>query len=125
MRIKTEWQLKQRGKGKKRMVITSKEMFSKSEKKFLDQVETIYGIEIERQFPLSYRFYDGRYKEHLFEIDGEKWHSSPVHKKRDSWKNKLAVKFGFNLHRIKLNSLKEVPIVLEENKELLEGIFKK
>ena len=97
---------------------------SKSEKFFLDIIESVYSIKIERQFLLDHRFFDGRYGEHLIEVDGERWHSLPEHKSRDAYKEQIAKKYGFQLHRIRLNSIKNVPEALETYKPLLEEIFR-
>jgi len=98
-------------------------IFSKSEKFFLDTVESMYGVTIERQFVLSSRYYDGRFGDHLLEIDGSRWHSKPSDKRRDVLKDKLAVKYGFQLHRIKLDRLRDVPMAIEQSKPLLDEIF--
>jgi very-short-patch-repair endonuclease len=110
-----------RCKGKKRFF--KHDLFSQSEKNFLDQLELIYGVKIERQFALHYRFYDGRWKDVLLEIDGYKWHSKKKAILRDKYKDSIAKKFGFRIFRISLNNIREIPKVLEENKLLLEEIF--
>jgi very-short-patch-repair endonuclease len=90
----------------------------------LDICESVYGIKIERQYILGSRFYDGRYGNHLLEIDGVKWHSKPDAIVRDQLKEQIAKKFGFELHRIILNKIEEVPAVLVQYKALLDEIFK-
>ena len=109
-----------KGKGKK---FLGKDLSSESERLFLDQIETIYNIKIERQFCLHYRFFDGRYKNFLLEIDGKHWHTKRSAILRDKWKEMIAEKNGFKLYRIELNNRREIPIVLEKNKTLLEEIF--
>ena len=42
---------------------------------------------------------------------------------RDNFKESSAKKYGFSLYRIKLNSSKEIPKVLELNKQIFESIF--
>jgi hypothetical protein len=109
-----------RGKGKK---FLGSDLSSESEKLFLDQLESIYNIKIERQFRLHYRFFDGRYKNCLLEIDGKKWHSKQKDILRDKWKDMIAIRNGFKLYRIELNNRREIPIALEKNKQILEEIF--
>jgi len=111
---------KLKGKGKK---FLGCDFSSESEKLFLDQLEIIYNIKIERQFCLHYRFFDGRYNNCLLEIDGRKWHSKKKDVLRDKWKEMIAIRNGFKLYRIELNNKKEIPIALEKNKLLLEEIF--
>lgn len=114
--------LRNRGKGKQAFV--TNHLHSQSEKFFLDVVEAIYGVKIERQYLLGSRFYDGRFGDHLLEIDGYRWHSRPKDRKNDELKDFIAKKFGFQIHRIRLNKTAEVPKALEQYKELLEEIFK-
>ena len=121
-RYRSVKRLRNRGKGKESF--TRGTLHSKSEKFFLDICESIYGIKIERQFLLGQRFYDGRFGEHLIEVDGARWHSRPKDKRNDELKNRIAEKYGFKIHRIKLNKTDEVPMALEEYKNLLDEIFK-
>ena len=98
-------------------------LHSKSEKFFLDTIEAVYDVKIERQFPLGSRYYDGRYGQHLIEVDGYRWHSQPDDKRRDALKDRIAKKYGFQIHRIRLNKSAEVPAVLEQYRPLLNEIF--
>ena len=121
-RYQSSKRLRNRGKGKEHFVTGT--LHSKSEKFFLDICESVYGVKIERQFLLGSRFYDGRFGNHLLEIDGSRWHSRPADRERDLLKERIAKKFGFELHRIRLNKTDEVPMALEQYKELLDEIFK-
>jgi very-short-patch-repair endonuclease len=98
-------------------------LHSQSEKFFLDVLESIYSIKIERQFMLGSRFYDGRFGTHLIEVDGLHWHSRPEDKRRDALKDRIAQKYGFQLHRIRLNRTADVPNALEQHKQVLDEIF--
>lgn len=121
-KIRSPKRLRDKGKGKEAFVRGN--LHSKSEKLFLDIVEVVYGVKIERQYLLGSRFYDGRFGDHLLEIDGLRWHSRPKDRKNDELKNFIAKKFGFKIHRIRLNKTDEVPMVLEQYKGLLDEIFK-
>ena len=111
---------KLRGIGKK---FLGSDLSSESERLFLDQLESIYNIKIERQFKLHYRYFDGRFENCLLEIDGKKWHSKKKDVLRDKWKEMIAIKNGFKLYRIELNNRREIPAALEKNKTVLEEIF--
>lgn len=56
---------------------------SDMEKKFIDLIEQIYGIDVERQVLMffetinSHRSFDGRYKNILIEFQGSYWHCDP------------------------------------------------
>jgi len=98
-------------------------MSSASEDAFLDAVETMFQVKVFRQFPLEYWFYDAQYGKVLFELDGFRWHSRPKQKKRDVKKDETAKKYGFTLHRIRLDRVRDVKKVIEENRQLLTEIF--
>lgn len=115
------WKLRKRGRGKRAFMAGT--LHSKSEKFFLDICESVYGVKIERQYMLGARFYDGRFGEHLIEVDGYHWHSRPEDRRRDELKDRIAKKFGFQLHRIRLNKTAEVPMALEQYKVILNEIF--
>jgi very-short-patch-repair endonuclease len=118
MRLKSAYRLRNRVIHKKFGI-----RVSMSETKFLDILEVLYNVKIERQFKLNHRYYDGRYGEYLIEVDGEKWHSKPKDQLRDKLKDKIAAKNGFKLCRIVLNSSRDIPKVLLHNSELLKELF--
>ena len=83
---------------------------SKSATSFLDKIEQYFNIHIEREFPIKYRYFDGRYKHFLIEVDGEYWHSDPNQKQIDTLKDTIARESGFTLIRCIVNNLKEVEL---------------
>ncbi len=97
---------------------------SDSEKLFLSLLEQKFNVIINKQFKIWGRFYDGQYKNILFEIDGTYWHSKLRQRKIDFKKDLNALKNGYQVIRIKLDSKEDVQKVFEENKLLLEQIFK-
>jgi very-short-patch-repair endonuclease len=121
-RVRQKWQLKKQVTRRKQKVKRTK-MSSASEEAFLDAVEAMFGVKVFRQFPLEYWFYDAQYGKVLFELDGFRWHSRPRQKRRDAKKDETAKRFGFTLHRIRLDRVRDIPRVLEENKQLLNEIF--
>jgi len=118
-RRKTYRQLRKKGSNK----VDPKELSSQSETMFLDMIEAIYKIRITRQFKLGYRYYDGQYGKILLELDGERWHRSDSHKKRDALKDSIAKRHGFTLYRIPLNRIRDIPKVIAEHRQLLDKIF--
>jgi len=108
-------------KRRKKKVI--KDMTSKSEKFILDSLESTYGIKIERQFKIGTKYFDARHGLNILEIDGTRWHSSKKDLKNDNFKDNIATRNGFTIYRIKLDRVKDVPKILEENKELFKKIF--
>lgn len=123
-KVREKWQLKKRVLHKK---VKAKHYFknsvSASETEFLNRVEKMFDVTINRQFPLEYWFYDGQYGMHLFEIDGTKFHSRPKSKKRDAVKDEVAKRYGFQLHRIKLDRVRDVTLAIMENTNTLNKIF--
>jgi very-short-patch-repair endonuclease len=120
-KLKSRWKLLKRGRGIRAVMIGT--LHSKSEKLFLDTLEAVFSVKIERQFMLDSRFFDGRFGEHLIEVDGFYWHSKPAAVRKDALKDHIAQKYGFKLHRIRLNKSSEVPMALEQYKTLLKEIF--
>jgi very-short-patch-repair endonuclease len=119
--IRSKKKLLNRGKGN--VAYMAQKLHSRSEKFLLDVLEAMYNIKIERQYPLGRRFYDGRWGDHLIEIDGSHWHDMPEMVKKDAAKDKLAAKFGFKIHRIRLDKKRDVPVILEQHKSLFDEIF--
>lgn len=93
---------------------------SKSANMFLLLVQETYGIEIEREYQLEGRFFDGKYKTVLFEIDGHYWHSTRKQRKIDNEKDAIARRNGFLLIRVTVNSVQEAKQRLDENKIILD-----
>jgi hypothetical protein len=80
---------------------------SKSETKFLNELEKILMIKFERQFLLENRLFDGKWKNMLVEIDCPFWHAGKQHE-NDILKNKIAKENGYKLFRYKCNRESEV-----------------
>ena len=120
-RLRSSTQLRRKGMGQKTYMNGG--LYSMSEKFFLDVVEQMYNVKIDRQYNLKNRYYDGRFGEHLLEIDGAHWHTKLKDRKRDYLKDKLAEQFGFKIHRIRLNKVRDVPMAIAQHKSLLDEIF--
>jgi hypothetical protein len=95
------------------------------ETEFFDKLERKYNIVIERQYELMGRYYDGRYKNILFESDGQFWHDHSIDKYwiDDTWKDLIADKYGFRLYRFEINSPYDINKILKDNKALFQSIF--
>lgn len=93
---------------------------SKSEIQFLNKLQEILNIEIERHYAITTKEYDGRYKNILFEVDGEYWHNMTHHKENDFIKDDLANANGYILFRFIVNEVSEI------HKRILEydGVIK-
>ena len=103
---------------------------SKCSTKFLDKIEMIFGCRIEREFEIRYgneankvRFYDGRYKDYLIELDGKWFHRTNEQKRNDKLKDVIATRHGFKILRLPLNSNKDVDVVFAQNIDKLREIF--
>jgi len=108
---------------RKRALYNAKTMryVSKSELLFLDAIERIYGIVIQRQTQLFGRVYDGRYNRILFEIDSDYWHRNK--QDVDRMKDELALKHGFCIVRIVIDNSRCVSRALIELKPSLIKLF--
>ena len=103
---------------------------SKCSQKFLDKIEFVFGCRIEREYKLEYgfgrnevRYYDGRYKDYLIELDGSHFHRTKRQKRNDKLKNSVAEMCQFKLLRLPLDSSADVDRVFAENLTLLQEIF--
>ena len=81
---------------------------SLSSKLFLDKLENYLNTPIEREFFISNRFFDGRIKNVLIEIDSKYWHSTSKQKEIDNQKEQIAKQHGFLLFRFNVNSTRDV-----------------
>lgn len=83
---------------------------SKPETLFLDRLEEIYGLTIDRQLPLKNWLFDGRIKgtNILIESDGSYFHSREDVKKRDKAKEKYAERKGFVVYRFENSIVEEI-----------------
>lgn len=94
---------------------------SKSGTLFLDTIEGLYEVKIEREFNIAQSFFDGRYGQVLIEVDGQHWHEQ--HKVNDTFKTYLARTRGYKLYRFIVNNTDEVEGKILEYKNKLEEIF--
>ena len=97
---------------------------SKSGNYFLDCVENMFGIKLEREYLLGRYRFDGRCGKILIEVDGSYWHRSLKTRKRDAKKEKLAIKNGFIVVRCKVDSVDEVPERLSFYKKQIGKVFR-
>jgi len=106
---------------KQRCSILGKQMWrknslgiSESATFFLDRLEAIFKIPIQREFEVSSYLYDGRIENILIEVDGAYWHRTPYQKIRDIEKTRSAVQNGFKLYRFDLRRKNDVQKALEK-----------
>lgn len=83
-------------------------MSSQSATLFLDTIETLFDITIQREFEVGGYLFDGCVGNVLFEIDGEYWHRTVKAKQRDSLKCKIAQQHGFFIRHFVVNHKREV-----------------
>jgi very-short-patch-repair endonuclease len=94
---------------------------SKSSSEFLDKLEQLFGVKIQREFQINSKFYDGKWKRHIFEVDGAYWHKNG--NGRDKYKTRLARRHGFRVHRFVVNRVGEIQEKLDKYKNKLDVIF--
>jgi very-short-patch-repair endonuclease len=94
------------------------------ENMILKRLERMYNVKIQRQYKIETKYYDGRYENHLFEIDGIAWHSSAGAVYNDRKKDELAIKHGFKLHRIRVTN-HNLNDIIGSNIRTLNEIFSK
>jgi very-short-patch-repair endonuclease len=92
---------------------------SYTENIILKKLEKFLNIKIERQFFLNGRYFDGRYKNILLEVDGVFWHSKTKDLINDHEKDKIARMHGFKLIRLRISSLKDINNVIASNIRLI------
>ena len=95
---------------------------SKSATLFLDKLETLVNKPIEREFHLSWYYYDGRIDNVLIEIDGAYWHRTAQEHKRDQQKTLCALQHGFTIYRFNVRRIHEVPEALQKYASTIEEI---
>jgi very-short-patch-repair endonuclease len=80
----------------------------------LDKLSEQLGLNVIREYPLGFFFFDGYIKELnvLIESDGTYWHSSKKAKENDARKTALAEELGFIFIRVKNDSIKDVEAAL-------------
>jgi hypothetical protein len=96
---------------------------SKSEIAWGKEIEKIFNIKLEHSKWIKGRCFDYKYKNYLFELDGEYWHSIGKRKEVDILKEKIAKETGYTLFRFSLDSVQGVRGCVRDNYLLLEGIF--
>jgi len=94
---------------------------SKSATLFLDKIEELFNIKIEREYNIAQSFFDGHYNNILLEVDSDYWHKRT--KVNDTFKTYLARTHGYELHRFKIDRIDEVESKILEYKKKLEEIF--
>jgi hypothetical protein len=97
---------------------------SKPEIHFGIRIKDIYGINLKSSKWIEGRCFDYEYHNYLFELDGDRWHRLPYQIANDKLKNDIAKRNNYILYRFRLNRVKDVDSLIEQNKELLENIFK-
>jgi very-short-patch-repair endonuclease len=87
---------------------------SKPANMLLDKLSEQLGLNVIREYPLGFFFFDGYIKELnvLIESDGTYWHSSKKAKENDARKTALAEELGFIFIRVKNDSIKDVEAAL-------------
>ena len=93
---------------------------SKSCVEFLNKLENMFDVKIEREIQLSGKFYDGKFNNILIEVDSDYWHNI---NKTDDIKNEIAKNNNFILYRFKVNGIKEVDAVINKNLDALKNIL--
>ncbi len=85
----------------------------------LDKIESYLQCSIEREYQIEDRFFDGCIPNLniLIESDSIHWHSSKEAKLRDSLKDELAIKYGYDLIRVKNSNLNTVNSAFEQFKQ--------
>lgn len=96
---------------------------SKTENIVLKKLEKIFQKKIIRQFQLENKYYDGKYKKYLIEVDGLQFHSKIDDLKNDIYKNKLAKKNGYKVIRLLIPSIKDINRIIQINYPILKEIF--
>ena len=75
-----------------------------------------FGNRIRSKFVIENKIYDYILdNKYLIELDGDYWHSSDLAKENDIYKNNLAIKFGYNIIRIKESEVKNIDILKKIN----------
>lgn len=91
---------------------------------FLKYLEDYYGIQLEKEYKIEHKYYDGRYKNILIETDGTFWHASKKRKINDEFKTHLVKDKGFILIRIKdLNKKSQILEKFAEHKNQFDQAF--
>lgn len=89
---------------------------SKSATKFLDILEQLSGMRIEREFPVDGRVFDGRIGRFLIEVDGRFWHSKPKMIIIDKEKERIAQDNGYLLRRFEVNDERDLGLVATKSR---------
>lgn len=98
---------------------------SKSEIYFGKRIKDTYNINLTSSKWIEGRCFDYNYKNYLFELDGERWHRLSYQMENDNLKNKIAERNGYTLYRFKLNRIRDVDNLIEQNKNIFDKIFNK
>lgn len=93
---------------------------SQSATMFLDAVEKLYGVVIEREVNVGGRLFDGSVGKVLLEVDGEYWHTL---NQTDAIKTDIALRNGYILERFIVNEKREVVRRLQQYTDRLYTLF--
>jgi very-short-patch-repair endonuclease len=93
---------------------------SRIERLIILLIERKLGIKMQRQFRLKGKYYDGKYKNVLLEIDGVFWHRTPRQLANDLLKDQIAIENGYKIYRIKVFGSPAELIVASHIKKLQE-----
>ena len=97
---------------------------SRIERLILHKLERYFKVKIQRQFKLEGKYFDGKFKNVLIELDGIYWHRTKKQLTNDTYKNHLAEKHGYKIYRFKVIN-KDVNALIGSNIKTLNEIFKK
>lgn len=90
---------------------------SKSEVEYYNILKFFFGEEIKKDFKLEGKRYDYILNDKiLIEFDGDYWHSLLRNIKRDKEKDKIAIRNGYKIFRIKESESKNIEILIKLKK---------
>lgn len=77
-----------------------------------------FGNNVKHHFKIEDKIYDYLVENLLIELDGTFWHKENSVIKNDKYKNKLALKYGYNILRIKEENINDVSLIIKIKKIL-------
>jgi hypothetical protein len=97
---------------------------SKVGTKFLDELERLFSVEIEREVVIDGHPFDGRVADILFETDGSYWHGLPRVRKRDVVVQKISSRHGFKLLRFSgIDDLRKISSYVSKYEKCVRDVF--
>jgi hypothetical protein len=95
---------------------------SKPEMEFFNVLKFYFGKDVKKPFKLEGKIYDYILNNKvLIEFDGEYWHSLLKNKENDELKNKIAIKHGYKIFRVKEKNANDIEILLTLKKLAYEN----